>query len=81
MLPAWPTPTRGVSEVRLALRFKSNDPLLRHFGHLHAVSGDCGLSGEWLLDLPMLAQDYLSWSRQMTGYSMVSAANGRSNGE
>ncbi len=22
---------------------------------------------EWLLDLPMLAQDYLSWSRQMTG--------------
>jgi predicted YcjX-like family ATPase len=23
--------------------------------------------GEWLLDLPMLAQDYLSWSRQMTG--------------
>ncbi len=23
--------------------------------------------GEWLLDLPMLAQDYFSWSRQMTG--------------
>lgn len=23
--PAWPTPTRGVSEIRLALRFKSND--------------------------------------------------------
>lgn len=29
--PAWPTPTRGVSEIRLALRFKSNDSLLRHF--------------------------------------------------
>ena len=27
--PAWPTPTRGVSEIRLALRFKSNDSLLR----------------------------------------------------
>ncbi len=25
------------------------------------------IPGEWLLDLPMLAQDYLSWSRQMTG--------------
>ncbi len=25
------------------------------------------IRGEWLLDLPMLAQDYLSWSRQMTG--------------
>lgn len=27
--PAWPTPTRGVSEIRLALRFKSDDSLLR----------------------------------------------------
>lgn len=24
-------PTRGVSEIRLALRYKSNDSLLRHF--------------------------------------------------
>ena len=23
--PSWPTPTRGVSEIRLALRYKSND--------------------------------------------------------
>ncbi|MBE1043557.1 YcjX family protein, partial [Escherichia coli] len=23
--------------------------------------------GEWLLDLPMLEQDYLAWSRQMAG--------------
>ena len=23
--PTWPTPTRGVSEIRLALRYKSND--------------------------------------------------------
>lgn len=29
--PAWPTPTRGVSEIRLALRYRSNDSLLRHF--------------------------------------------------
>ncbi|EBY6504309.1 YcjX family protein, partial [Salmonella enterica subsp. enterica serovar Agama] len=27
--PAWPTPTRGVSEIRLALRYRSNDSLLR----------------------------------------------------
>lgn len=27
----WPTPTRGVSEIRLALRYRSNDSLLRHF--------------------------------------------------
>ena len=42
--PAWPTPTRGVSEIRLALRFRSNESLMRHFkDYLHALSGDCGL--------------------------------------
>jgi len=66
--PTWPTPTRGVSEMRLALRYRSNDSLLRHFTdsatlYLEIVD----YPGEWLLDLPMLAQDYTSWSRQMTG--------------
>ncbi|KAA9001993.1 YcjX family protein [Affinibrenneria salicis] len=66
--PAWPTPTRGVSEIRLALRYRSNDSLLRHFKenatlYLEIVD----YPGEWLLDLPLLEQDYLSWSRQMAG--------------
>jgi len=66
--PAWPTPTRGVSEMRLALRYRSRESLLRHFKdsatlYLEIVD----YPGEWLLDLPMLAQDYLNWSRQMTG--------------
>lgn len=66
--PAWPTPTRGVSEIRLALRFKSNDALLRHFKDTSTLYLEIvDYPGEWLLDLPMLAQDYLSWSRQMTG--------------
>ena len=65
--PAWPTPTRGVSEIRLALRFKSNDSLLRHFKDTSTLYLEIvDYPGEWLLDLPMLAQDYLSWSRQMT---------------
>lgn len=66
--PAWPTPTRGVSEMRLALRFKSRDSLLRHFKETSTLYLEIvDYPGEWLLDLPMLAQDYLSWSRQMTG--------------
>ena len=28
--PTWPTPTRGVSEIRLALRFRSSESLMRH---------------------------------------------------
>ncbi|WP_380178093.1 YcjX family protein [Kalamiella sp. sgz302252] len=66
--PAWPTPTRGVSEMRLALRFRSRESLLRHFKETSTLYLEIvDYPGEWLLDLPMLAQDYLSWSRQMTG--------------
>ncbi|HEY3591379.1 MAG TPA: YcjX family protein, partial [Buttiauxella sp.] len=65
---SWPTPTRGVSEMRLALRYRSNDSLLRHFKDTSTLYLEIvDYPGEWLLDLPMLAQDYLSWSRQMTG--------------
>ncbi|PIJ51772.1 hypothetical protein BL250_06625 [Erwinia sp. OLTSP20] len=66
--PAWPTPTRGVSEIRLALRFRSRESLLRHFLDTSTLYLEIvDYPGEWLLDLPMLAQDYFSWSRQMTG--------------
>jgi len=74
--PAWPTPTRGVSEMRLALRYRSRESLLRHLKdnftlYLEIVD----YPGEWLLDLPMLAQNYLSWSRQMTGLLQGDRAN------
>ncbi|TCV99859.1 YcjX family GTP-binding protein [Biostraticola tofi] len=66
--PAWPVPTRGVSEMRLALRYRPRDSLLRHIkntGTLYLEIVD--YPGEWLLDLPMLELDYLSWSGQMGG--------------
>lgn len=66
--PAWPVPTRGVSEMRLALRYRSRDAIWRHIkdtGTLYLEIVD--YPGEWLLDLPMLEQDYLAWSRQMNG--------------
>ena len=66
--PAWPTPTRGVSEMRLALRYRSQDSLLRHFKESATLYLEIvDYPGEWLLDLPMLAQEYLDWSRQMLG--------------
>ncbi|WP_411752570.1 YcjX family protein, partial [Serratia sp. (in: enterobacteria)] len=66
--PSWPTPTRGVSEIRLALRYRSNDSLLRHFKETSTLYLEIvDYPGEWLLDLPMLEQDYLAWSRQMAG--------------
>jgi len=66
--PMWPTPTRGVSEMRLALRYRPDESLLRHFKDTATLYLEIvDYPGEWLLDLPMLAQDYLSWSRQMVG--------------
>ncbi|ADU69357.1 YcjX family protein [Pantoea sp. At-9b] len=66
--PMWPTPTRGVSEIRLALRYRPDESLLRHFKDTATLYLEIvDYPGEWLLDLPMLAQDYAGWSRQMLG--------------
>lgn len=62
--PQWPVPTRGISEICLQLRYRSQASLLRHFketSNLYIEVID--YLGEWLLDLPMLHQDYFSWSR------------------
>jgi predicted YcjX-like family ATPase len=70
-----------VSEIRLALRFRSNESLMRHFKDTSTLYLEIvDYPGEWLLDLPMLAQDYLSWSRQMTVCYRVTARSGRRNG-
>lgn len=66
--PAWPTPTQGVSEICLALRYRPQQSLLRHFRDTATLYLEIvDYPGEWLLDLPMFEQDYLTWSRQMTG--------------
>ncbi|APX93980.1 hypothetical protein BWR19_14135 [Halomonas sp. 1513] len=60
--PRWPAPTRGISELRLVIRYR---PAKR--GLLGGESRELTLDlfdypGEWLLDLPLLDHDYLSWS-------------------
>lgn len=62
----WPTPTRGISEMRLALRYRSADSLLRYFKDTTTLFLEIiDYPGEWLLDLPMLGQSYTAWSQQM----------------
>jgi predicted YcjX-like family ATPase len=56
-----------VSEIRLALRYRSSDRCCAILKTSTLYLEIVDYPGEWLLDLPMLAQDYLSWSRQMTG--------------
>ncbi|MCG3461832.1 YcjX family protein [Xenorhabdus bovienii] len=66
--PYWPIPTQGVSEIRLALRYRSEDSPLRYLKETSTLYLEIvDYPGEWLLDLPMLEQSYLAWSRQMNG--------------
>lgn len=66
--PAWPEATRGISEMRLAIRYRSANTLMRHLKETSTLYLEIvDYPGEWLLDLPMLNQDYLSWSQQMMG--------------
>lgn len=66
--PIWPEPTRGISEMRLAIRFQPRQRPLRFLSDRY-LGGRATLfldivdyPGEWLLDLPLLNQSYLEWS-------------------
>jgi predicted YcjX-like family ATPase len=61
----WPIPTRDVSEIRLALRYKpkkATKKLLKKHATLYVDIVD--YPGEWLLDLPLLKMSYEEWSEQ-----------------
>jgi predicted YcjX-like family ATPase len=57
----WPEPTRGISELRLQLRYRPAHQgwLAPDIAHLTLDLFD--YPGEWLLDLPLLQHDFYSW--------------------
>jgi uncharacterized protein len=63
--PIWPTPTRDVSEIRLALKYRPKKRSKRLLGKNQTLYLDIvDYPGEWLLDLPMLNLSYEEWSEQ-----------------
>ncbi len=65
-LPAWPQPTSGITEIRLAIRYLSNNPLLKHVSPISTLYVDIiDYPGEWLLDLSLLELNYEQWSKQI----------------
>ena len=58
--PSWPESTRRISELRVTIEYRSAYALKRALGlsklHLDIVD----YPGEWLIDLPLLEQDYRS---------------------
>lgn len=70
--PMWPEPTRDVSEIRIAIRYKPKrgaKSLLTDTSTLYLDIID--YPGEWLLDLPLLEMSFEEWSKSqfasMTG--------------
>ncbi|EGU30901.1 YcjX family protein [Vibrio scophthalmi] len=60
--PNWPEPTRDVSEIRLALKYKPSKKTKRLFGNTATLNLDIiDYPGEWLLDLPLLDMDFSAW--------------------
>lgn len=61
---AWPPSTTGWSQLNLTLRYKPAEGVrarLQNHSELNLELID--YPGEWLLDLPLLQQDYQEWSR------------------
>lgn len=61
--PQWPDSTRRISELRVTIEYRSENPWKRALGlsklHLDIVD----YPGEWLVDLPLLNQSYEDFSR------------------
>jgi hypothetical protein len=63
--PIWPEPTNGISELRLAIRYKPEQSFLKYATDSATLFVDItDYPGEWLLDLPLLNQTYEQWSDQ-----------------
>ncbi|WP_043527327.1 YcjX family protein [Litchfieldella xinjiangensis] len=60
--PRWPEPTRGISELRLSIRYRPGKRGMFRSETAHLTLDLFDYPGEWLLDLPLLGHDYLSWS-------------------
>lgn len=59
----WPPSTTGWSQLNLTLRYKPQRGLRAHLqSHSELQLELVDYPGEWLLDLPMLQQDYQQWS-------------------
>jgi predicted YcjX-like family ATPase len=61
--PRWPAATERLSTLRLQLRFAVKGALRRRLGEHRLLNVQIiDYPGEWLLDLPLLEQDYATWS-------------------
>ncbi len=69
----WPDSTDRISELRLTVNYESAKFFTRLIGsgklHLDIVD----YPGEWLLDLPLLSKDYVTWSKEAIAAAEIPA--------
>lgn len=64
--PIWPEPTSGLSQIRVAIRYQTDNVLVQKINPIHTLFVDIvDYPGEWLLDLPLLELSYEEWSMQI----------------
>ncbi|WP_299072595.1 YcjX family protein [uncultured Paraglaciecola sp.] len=62
--PQWPASTKGISQVRLKIKYKKSKGLSKYLTEDATLTLDItDYPGEWLLDLPLLEMDYQQWSK------------------
>lgn len=62
--PQWPESTKGISQVRLKIKYKKSRGLSKYLTEDATLTLDItDYPGEWLLDLPLLDMNYAQWSR------------------
>jgi len=66
--PEWPSSTKGISQVRLQIKYKKSRGLSKYLTEDATLTLDItDYPGEWLLDLPLLDMDYAQWSTHCQG--------------
>ncbi len=61
----WPVSTKGVSQVRLKIKFRHSKGLLQYISEDSTLTIDItDYPGEWLLDLPLLNMSFEQWQSQ-----------------
>lgn len=60
----WPDSTRAISELRLTIEFESASAWSRMFSAGRLSIDIVDYPGEWLMDLPLLEQDFRTFSEQ-----------------
>jgi len=62
--PQWPESTKGISQLRLKIKYKKSRGLSKYLTEDATLTLDItDYPGEWLLDLPLLDMNYAQWSR------------------